>query len=475
MSGVADNKRQVAAASCVCQYKQTLVSADSSTQEFCGLMRRLESRDHANSQGRIMRSRDFATPLVTDLTRQHFRQLDGLRGLAILMVMACHFDLLYRPGGGEGLLSQFAQAGWMGVDLFFVLSGFLITGILLSTRDRQHYFRNFLARRFLRIWPLYYANLIVFFWVIPLLMPTVPGALRSMIDNQEWFWLYGANWLFAIEHGFNHTSGGYFWSLAVEEQFYLVWPFVVYWLSPRALMKVSIGLLCSSLVLRIALAAGGVSLFSLYTITFTHLDGLAVGAILAIGLRSAEGVRRLERALPYVFVVAAAVLILARVQDGSFYYWNRNVVLWGYTAIALLSGCALLWTLRAPPNALITRALSSSPMLMIGRLSYGLYLIHPPVAAFAAASLMPKLARWLPGWSYDARYWLMIAIIVAITWAVALASWHFFEKRILGLKDRFAYEPGSGKQDPAIAAGSAPVTVASLPQPMPVGSAETSR
>src|SRR5262249_21241494 len=117
--------------------------------------------------------------VVSELTRAHYVQLDGLRGLAILMVMVYHFCLTI-PGlqaQHVGLPLQLAQAGWMGVDLFFVLSGFLITNILIETRSTRHYFRNFIARRTLRIWPLYYLNLLVFFVVLPLVVQTLPDTV----------------------------------------------------------------------------------------------------------------------------------------------------------------------------------------------------------------------------------------------------------------------------------------------------------
>ena len=194
-------------------------------------------------------------PVVNNMTRTHFLPLDGLRGLAILLVMLYHFCLPHRSFHGRepGVLLQFAQGGWMGVDLFFVLSGFLITGILLETRHQPHYFRNFLGRRFLRIWPLYYLSLLVLLVLIPMALSQASPELQGMRDKQAWFWLYAANWLFASEGGFTQTSGGYFWSLAVEEQFYLLWPFLVYALSERSLLRVSMALLALSLVARVVL------------------------------------------------------------------------------------------------------------------------------------------------------------------------------------------------------------------------------
>src|SRR6185437_12950549 len=140
-----------------------------------------------------------------------------------------------------------------------------------------------------RIWPLYYLSLLVLLVLVPLVLhlaqQPVPDTLRSMQHKQPWFWLYAANWLFAREQGFGTTSGGYFWSLAVEEQFYLLWPLVVYLLSERALLRTSLSMLAASLVLRIILSHLGCDTNSLYVMTFTHLDGLAVGSSLAVCLR----------------------------------------------------------------------------------------------------------------------------------------------------------------------------------------------
>ena len=378
--------------------------------------------------------------MATDPTREHFRQLDGLRGVAVLLVMLYHFGLIYESPlrTGSGFFQQAAQIGWIGVDLFFVLSGFLITGILIATRDQAQYFRNFLMRRFLRIWPLYYLNLVIFFLVLPFVM-SVPDKMQSMIDQQSWFWLYGANWLFAREHGFNQTSGGYFWSLAVEEQFYLLWPFVVFWLSERNLLRLTTALLVFGLALRIGLIATGTDPASIYTITFTHLDGLAIGAILAICLRSNERTETLRKVVPYFLLPAAIAIVVARWFDGNFHFWSRHMAIYGYSAIAIVFGSLLLWALRSPPEAGVRRALSSRFLVAAGQFSYALYLIHVPIASFVDGALTWRLASWAPQMPYGARYWLLVAVMFGISWTLAVASWHLFEKRILALKNHFAY------------------------------------
>lgn len=371
----------------------------------------------------------------------HFAQLDGLRGLAILLVMIYHFSLPH-PGAHRhdaGLVLQLAQAGWMGVDLFFVLSGFLITGILVDTRGQKHNLRNFLGRRFLRIWPLYYLSLLVLLVLMPLILPSVPPALQSMRDKQSWFWLYGANWLFAIEGGFSRTSGGYFWSLAVEEQFYLLWPFVVYALSDRALLRTSLGLLCLSVASRIVLVNIGVSTGSLYTMTFTHLDGLAVGSCLAICMRSPELSSRVKRYLPIAAAIAGCGLAAVRVADRDLFFWSKNMATYGYTFIVILFGALLLRVVWSDRGSSLNRFFSSGVMTQFGKYSYALYMVHVPVASLMFPLTYRALARFDSFIGYEGVYLVFVAASFCISWGLSVASWHVFEKRILALKRHFSY------------------------------------
>jgi peptidoglycan/LPS O-acetylase OafA/YrhL len=376
--------------------------------------------------------------VVGELTRAHYVQLDGLRGLAILLVMVYHFCLTL-PGFQTpqvGFPLQLAQAGWMGVDLFFVLSGFLITNILIETRATQHYFRNFIARRTLRIWPLYYLNLLVFFVLLPAVLHTLPDTMRSMQDKQAWFWLYGANWLFAREAGFGRTAGGYFWSLAVEEQFYLVWPLVVYLLTNRSLLRVSVSLLALSLVLRVVLAHLGVPGNSLYVITFTHLDGLAVGSSLAVCLRDPRLTATVRRLLPFAAAVGLAGLVAARLVSRDYFFWDKGMATYGYTAIAILFGSLLVYSLDNGSAVGLNRLLSSVFMRQTGKYSYALYMAHVPIAGIVAALatrfLAPRIGT-LPS------FLVFVVGAFGASWLAAVLSWHLFEKRILALKRYFEY------------------------------------
>lgn len=172
-------------------------------------------------------------------SRHHLQELDGLRGFAILLVLCSH--LVSLPPGGRSpfvdrLVGMILGLGWVGVDLFFVLSGFLITGILVQSRGGPHYFRNFYARRSLRIFPLYYLFLAIATFISPLLLS--PESILTLPKEHAWvYWLYLSNFGGKPSEAFAHT-----WSLAVEEQFYLVWPAIVFFAKPVAMRRVCVSL-----------------------------------------------------------------------------------------------------------------------------------------------------------------------------------------------------------------------------------------
>src|SRR3954453_14091705 len=195
---------------------------------------------------------------AVELPRGHIPALDAIRGLAIVVVT------LYRiGGGGDGPASAIGHSwlmalGQRGVDLFFVLSGFLITGILFDAKGKEHYFRNFYVRRALRIFPLYYAALVAAIVILPLFGSSYAVAFRPAVAAQAWLWLYGANLLQAIEGAWCLGPLNHFWSLAIEEHFYLLWPAVIYFASRRTAMGISGGLFLLSIVTRaVWLASGG--------------------------------------------------------------------------------------------------------------------------------------------------------------------------------------------------------------------------
>jgi peptidoglycan/LPS O-acetylase OafA/YrhL len=197
----------------------------------------------------------------------HLPALDGVRGLAILLVMLTHFTLVQQGPVLDRLVGMAGRFGWTGVDLFFVLSGFLITSILLSSRGTGHYFRNFYARRTLRIFPLYF--FVIF--IATVVIPSLPFAWTEHFRVENWtrplYWLYLSNFAITFSPDASNDMLGLTWSLAIEEQFYLIWPILVLLLSRRALWWTCIGAVALSVVTRTLFVIGGAERLYAYVLT----------------------------------------------------------------------------------------------------------------------------------------------------------------------------------------------------------------
>ncbi len=213
---------------------------------------------------------------TTDSIREkHFPALDGLRGLAALMIVAHHSSQSYvLTNTFDKAYLRVTTPLWIGVNLFFVLSGFLITNILIDTQKSRNYFRTFYGRRFVRIFPLYYTFLAVLFIILPLLGVNLsPNLLRSQI----WDWTYTSNIYIAI-HNWQDVNINHFWTLAIEEQFYLVWPLIVFYANAKSLKKIVIAVFLVLPLLRWGCFSLGFTLMFVYTFTLCNLDGLFDGS-----------------------------------------------------------------------------------------------------------------------------------------------------------------------------------------------------
>ncbi|MEO8103866.1 MAG: acyltransferase, partial [Betaproteobacteria bacterium] len=221
-------------------------------------------------------------PAIPELPSR-YPALDGLRGLAILLVLVHQFSLLEPQGDVLSFMfSNISNVGWTGVQLFFALSGFLITGILLDTRHAQNYYSGFYARRTLRIFPLYFIVLAVAFLVVPAI-GVVPPKLAADQPNQIWLWTYTSNW--ATVMGVGSKAFPHYWSLAVEEQFYLVWPLLIRSRGPARCIRFCLGVAVVSLLLRIVLVWAGTPSEGIYQNSFCRMDALALGGAAAAALR----------------------------------------------------------------------------------------------------------------------------------------------------------------------------------------------
>ena len=370
----------------------------------------------------------------------HLPVLDGVRGLAILMVLLFHFVGNTLPISGiERVIVGVANYGAYGVELFFVLSGFLITGILYDARGTPQYFRNFYMRRTLRIFPLYYGVLVLVFFVAPLI-PVMRGAtLDYLADRQAWAWLYAVNIYIAREGTWAFSYLDHLWSLAVEEHFYLFWPLVVGLLAyrPRLLITISLAIAFSAMLARLTGSVMGLSWWATYVLTPFRLDGLALGAFLAVAVRQPAGLTRLEQALPRVAVVAGGLLALTFVWTRTFSGQGLDLGLPVRVAfVQILLACLLLWALVAPERSMTSRFFRSRSLIFLGTYSYGLYIYHHFISYYLTVNRSElQLADWLG--SHGAAVALQAGLGMAVSLCVAYASYQLVEKRILGLKRFF--------------------------------------
>jgi peptidoglycan/LPS O-acetylase OafA/YrhL len=365
-------------------------------------------------------------------------QLDGLRGIAVLLVMYYHFFALLSPSPGliNSVLFNGAEIGWAGVDLFFVLSGFLISTILLASKNKANYYKSFYARRSLRILPLYYANLILFFVVVPLLLSDIPHELSLMQDNQIWFWTFTYNWLVALEGGFTATPAGYFWSLSVEEQFYLLWPLVVMHSSAATLKRICIAGILVCCIVRVIIVSLGYSGTVAYVTPFSHSDGLLFGALIACIVQN----REVSQKTLYWFRGAGigslvGVLLIWSTLEG-FHFSHPIVAAFGFVMLSGGFGWLLLEALTTKDKSLWHRVLSTSTLRMFGKYSFALYLVHVPVS-----HLLLKVINRLDGtprmqWTPVESIAFFIAALLA-SLLVAYFSWHLMEKHFMRMKRHF--------------------------------------
>lgn len=351
------------------------------------------------------------------------------------MVMVFHFVGHHQE---PSAIRQIAVIGQTGVELFFVLSGYLITGILLAAKGSTNYFRTFYARRALRIFPLYYAFLFFFFFVQPVLL----NVERSPWNTQIWAWLYLENVLTTFPNvGGGGPTPGHFWSLAVEEHFYLLWPLCVWFFSGRTLWKIVIAGVVVAPILRWIFLSADVPVFYL---TPTRFDALGYGALLALLEHSGLKIPR------YLFActaLALATLLLPAfaVLSSSGYVWLQVLKL---SLIPAFYAALLGFCLFDPLSTGVNRFLSIAPLVWVGSISYGLYVFHIFCISLIAArfSSLP----FLPD----------LILSFGLTFCVAYLSFRFFERPILRQNRRFQYRrvgaPHAGPPSEMVESNAAP-------------------
>ena len=346
----------------------------------------------------------------------YYRSLDGVRGIAALMIMVFHFfQEVEQQTGVVGMLKKLSVFGRTGVTLFFVLSGFLITRILLHTKETPGYFRNFYGRRAVRIFPLYYLFLLIYYYLVP----AVEGSASPALSDQLYYYFYLQN--FAETFGWEVTGPLHFWSLAVEEHFYLFWPLVVYLVTQRRLLKIIVAIVVMALLLRMYMVGSG---YSVFYFTFTRFGALAIGSGLA--LLETNGYLKPARAKYFSWLLLLVVAPLIALWMAFTGAGNDNIQLYKYPLIALVyfSAIGYLITQRTP---YLNEWLRAGWLSYTGRISYGLYVYHPLLFLLCAQYL------------HLGNIVLDFALSTALCYLVASASYYYFEAPFLGLKRFFAY------------------------------------
>jgi peptidoglycan/LPS O-acetylase OafA/YrhL len=298
-------------------------------------------------------------------------------------------------------------------------------------------------RRVLRVFPLYYGVLVLILILLPLSGVTGRPTIHA---SPWWLWLYGTNIPVSVQNQWVFDADwvrlGHFWSLAVEEHFYLVWPLVVLTVSPRRLVWVCAGCVAVSALLRLGVAArGGGHELAAYAFTLLRLDGLAVGSALAVLVREKTAERWSRRNISLATSLCLAALIAIIAWRGGFNAEDRWVTATALLPLDLLFGVVVLLAATAR-QASLTEVLLANPVLrFFGKYSYALYVFHLP--------LLPLLEHWAPlerlqqlaGGSYLLAALAYACIGTAASVALALLSWNLLEKRVLTLKRFFEHEP----------------------------------
>ena len=367
---------------------------------------------------------------------KHIKVLDGIRGWAIIFVMLYHFTIPFQQAhnlnGIDFLFAKFLQMGWLGVDLFFVMSGFLITNILLNTHSKPNYFRNFYIRRILRIFPLYYGVLLLLLVLLPSISQSFDAKTATMQENGFWFWTYLVNWKIASLGTFAGFQGGYMWSLAVEEQFYIIWPFIVYFFR-KNLISASMALLFLSFLLKIWLLLEGASGTTIYTLTITHLDGLLLGSIFGSLYFQERITPKLIKNIGYsttISLVGCGVLILI---TGAFIFYSPLVGSLGVTLTSIIFTYILLKAVR---NEIRVGFLTTPIVMKCGQLCYGLYLLHQPIGVIISEKVISSTSFEVGG-SFIPAVILSSGLCFIASLVAATISYKFFELPLLNLKKHF--------------------------------------
>jgi peptidoglycan/LPS O-acetylase OafA/YrhL len=357
----------------------------------------------------------------TSVSTKYIPQLDGIRGLAIILVISFHY---------LGSISLFSF-GWCGVDLFFVLSGYLITSRLIVLQKQKKPLIKFYKNRALRILPLYYLTLIMFYAGFNLLVKKENLYLFDFY-NHYWltFVLFLQNWSFIYYDGVKANFLTHFWSLAIEEQFYLIWPFLLYTCFRQKyfyrLIIITVLLIIktrTSLYLKYPEWANYPRYF--YN-TFCRMDAFLIGGCLFLFQK------KIKVNLIATYSLAASVVIISGIYfTGNASIANPFISTIGYTLIAI-TFAGLIYAATINTSKFVSTIFNYKWLRFTGRISYGLYIFHWIVLR----TLEPGLEKWLMQYNGKTAYGLSLFICLAISYFISAMSYYCFEMHFLKLKSK---------------------------------------
>jgi peptidoglycan/LPS O-acetylase OafA/YrhL len=381
-------------------------------------------------------------------------ELDGLRGFAILTVIVGHSISLPAPRVVERIVTAALSLSWTGVDLFFVLSGFLIGGILLDARGAGNYFQVFYARRFFRIFPIYYIWLVLYVLLLTFgrsfLRAHMASGIVPTLGFETWsHFLYLQNFVAGGYVAIADWCVGVTWSLAVEEQYYLIAPVAVRFLNRRTLAWALVGAVLLVPLIRLFVRSEFVHGPDLgYTLMFCRADALALGMLAALAVREENWKRKILVNLKTV-KIASGILAVGMI---GIWIWASNPRLlpaqsFGYTWIAFFYVSILLLAITSPAG-LVARLSRAAWLRELGRVSYCMYLIHRPVQIGLSMLIMhrpPALFNFVD-----------IAVLIgglALTYGIARVSWVLLEHPLLTIGHRWSYGEQAAILSPALGLG----------------------
>ncbi len=351
---------------------------------------------------------------------EYINNLDGVRGCAAIMVLVFHFFFNGSVEHSDYLqvfqvLTEFGQHG---VSLFFVLSGFVITRILIKTKKegQRTFFRNFYIRRVLRIFPLYYFYLLINYFVLPYVFSKeIPNLL---LQFPYYFYLQNFNVIFDFER----SGPGHFWSLAVEEHFYLFWPLVVYFAPVKRLLSISILMIGLTFIVKYFLLSKGVAI---NFFTFTRIDQIIMGGLVAV----LEYNSKLNKAFVSIKMIAVSLLIIFTIGTvvylfSQHFYFIKEM--FKYSILGLFFTVFIVFVVVNKDLSLVKNVFENKFILYVGKISYGFYVYHILALNLLKEFFLTKI--------------VIVDLLLSFLLTVAFAhlSFNFFESRFLILKERLS-------------------------------------